>query len=106
MMKQLVEVLKILGKLMNLEPPENYEMFPENGYPWLERDRLEKWDLNYVLREAITHGTTHWFNHVIENNLVEVQDDEERLHQLIKIIQLVRTDLLRAIELYDKIFQE
>lgn len=106
MMKQLIEILKLFSKLMPLEPPDNTEMFPENLYPWLTRSEVENWNLTSVLTEAINHGANHWFQHVIENNTPEDKTEETRLQCLIKIIQLVRADLQKAIEFYDKIFQE
>lgn len=108
MMKQLVEVLKLLGKLMTLEPPESIEMFPDISYPWLERSELKNWDITWVLTEAINQGANHWFTHILENNAQEKSDmeNEAKLQHMIKLIQLVRTDLQKAIEFYDKIFQE
>lgn len=107
MMKQLVEVLRLLGKLMSLEPDENIEMFPQVLYPWLE-EHGKNWDVTYVLTEAIKQGANHWFTHILENNAEEKSDNEneEKLRNMIRFIQLVRTDLQKAIEYYDKIFQE
>lgn len=104
MMKQLVEVLRLLNKLSLLEPPENVDMFPEGSYNWLGEKRT--WDLNWVLVQAISQGARHWFTHILENNQPEDNTDEAKLKYLIKIITFVRGDLQKAVEHYDKIFQE
>lgn len=104
-MKQLVEILRILGKLSTLEVPEGLEMFPDNIYGWLDKNR-RNWSINEVLNEAIREGASHWFNHILENNSPEDKSDEACLQYLIKIVHLVRADLQKAIEFFDKLFQE
>lgn len=105
--KQLMEVLKIISKLRELEPPLNADLFPTKTYGWLSnRNDEPNCDIQSVLHEAVTQGASDWFNHIIENNVRNDENDEGKLQYLIKIIQLVRTDLQKAIEFYDKMFQE
>lgn len=105
--KQLLEALKIISKLQELEPPQNTDLFPSKTYGWLSNCSDEpNCDIRSVLQEAVTQGASDWFNHIIENNARNDETDEGKLQYLIKIIQLVRTDLQKAIEFYDKIFQE
>lgn len=105
--KQLMEVLKIISKLCQLEPPPNTDLFPSKTYAWLSNVSDEpSCDIQGVLHEAVTQGASDWFNHVIENNARNDENDEGKLQYLIKIIQLVRSDLQKAVEFYDKMFQE
>jgi len=41
---------------------------------------------------------------VVSNNNLEGDSDEEALRSHIKIIQLIRIDLQRAMEIYEKLF--
>lgn len=106
-MKQLLEVLRILSKLSILEPPENTNLFPSNIYGWLTyKDDGPNWDIRGTLGDAVVQGATDWFNHILENNACEDDTGEAKLQHLIKIIQLVRTDLQKAVEFFDKTFQQ
>lgn len=108
-LKQLREVLSIIAKLVTLgAPPESVELFPENEYKW-NPNRSEdssNTDIQTVLNNAITQGAYDWFNYILENNINTDESNDGKLQHLIKLIQLVRTDLQKAIEFYDKTFQE
>lgn len=65
------------------------------------------WDIHGTLQDAVTSGAKDWFAHISENNSTGSNGtDEDKLQNVIKIIQLVRSDLQRAIEYYDKLFQQ
>ena len=109
MVKHLTEVLNILSKISMLEPPEGTDLFPPHVYGWLRRteDTAPNWDIRETLIDAVSNGAEdYWFNSIEANHDVTRGSDEEKLQNLIKIIQLVRCDLQRAIEHYDKLFQE
>lgn len=107
MMKQLLEVLRILNKLSLVEPPENTNLFPPNIYVWLTyKTDGPNWDIRGTLSDAVIQGATDWFNHILENNECNDSNGEAKLQHIIKIIQLVRTDLQKAVEFFDKTFQE
>ena len=90
-----------------LEPPENYDLFPEQLYGWLKRPMSStNWDIREAMNDAVNIGTSEYFDSVIDQNELNSDDNEVRLQQLIKVIQLVRSDLQRAIEHHDKVFQE
>lgn len=112
-LKQIIEVLRIVAKLSLLEPPEKTNLFPSELYRWLtyrnEDDAdnvLGNWDIRGVLGDAIQQGAIDWFEHILEQNQPQDQSDEGQMQYMIKVIQLVRSDLQRAVEYYDKIFQE
>ena len=44
------------------------------------------------------------FDYIVANNNLEGDSDEEALKYHIKIIQLIRLDLQRAMEIYEKLF--
>lgn len=44
------------------------------------------------------------FEHIINNNSPETDSDEDALKYYIKVIQLIRADLQKAIDNYDKLF--
>lgn len=106
--KQLLDVLRIINKISMLEPPVNTDLFPAKSYSWLNDTRNEEQilDIQYVLREAVNQGANNWFNYILENNSRNDSTDDGKLQYLIKIVQLVRSDLQKGIEFYDKIFQE
>jgi hypothetical protein len=106
--KTLGDVLHILSKVSMLEPPEGTDLFPPQVYGWLRRteDTAPNWDIRETLLDAVSNGAEDWFHSIEESHVVTRGSDEEKLHNLIKIIQLVRSDLQRSIEYYDKLFQE
>lgn len=104
--KTLNEVLSIIAKVALLEPPEGFDLFPEQMYGWLKRTSECKWDLRETLTSAVDAGAAEWFISIIDQRELNSDDEETRLQQLVKIIQLVRSDLQRSIEHYDRIFQE
>lgn len=105
--KQLVEVLKIIKVLDSLELPSNLDLFPDKSYAWItDREEGQNLNINTVLKEAVAHGANDWFNYIVENNTTKDESDDGKLQLLIKIVQLVRTDLQKAIEIYDNVFKE
>lgn len=105
--KQLLDVLKILNKLSMLELPKDLDLFPAKSYGWMSDSNEEGTrDIPLVLKEAVTHSANDWFNHILENNARNDNTDDGKLQYLIRIIQLIKIDLQKAIEYYDKMFQE
>lgn len=104
-MKTLREVLKILYKLSVLDIPETLDLFPMNLYGWL-RDDKGKLTINEVLNQAVTQGASDWFVHILDSNECKENTEDTRLRHLIRVIQLVRSDLQRAVEYYDRVFVE
>ncbi|KAI5645978.1 c2 domain-containing protein [Phthorimaea operculella] len=105
-MKTLREVLKILQKLSVLDVPESIDLFPINLYGWLRaKDDGSKLTIHEVLHQAV-QGASDWFVHILDNNEVKDNTEEARLQHLIRVIQLVRSDLQRAVEYYDRVFIE
>jgi BAI1-associated protein 3 len=73
---------------------------------WLRRPNAETgWDLRETLNDAVHSGAKSWFNKVNMESQDPDESDEEKLQYLVRIIQLVRSDLQKAIEFYDKAFQ-
>lgn len=110
--KTLMEVLNIIAKLSNLGPPEDFDLLPKSQYGWMQSRVPNAINSNLVaaVKDAVASGAEDWFIHISENTAeggkVRADDDEARLQHIIKLIQLIRADLQRAIEYYDKIFQE
>lgn len=105
-LKHLTKALNIIAKVALLEPPESTDLFPEQYYGWLKKNGEASWDIREAINQAVTIGTEEFFEGIIDNDELINEDNEVRLQQLIKVIQLVRSDLQRAIEHHDKIFQE
>lgn len=105
-LKHLTKALSIIAKVATLEPPESTDLFPEQYYGWLRKSEEISWDIRDAMNQAVARGTEEYFDSIIENDELISDDAEVRLQQLIKVIQLVRSDLQRAIEHHDKIFQE
>ncbi|XP_058467926.1 protein unc-13 homolog 4B isoform X4 [Malaya genurostris] len=106
--KMLTDVLSILAKISLLEPPEGTDLFPTQLYSWIRREKNSEpsWDVRGALSSAVVSGAEDWFLSIKESHHIDTGLDEDRLQNLIKIIQLVRSDIQRSIEYYDKIFQE
>uniref|UniRef100_A0A8D8JE01 Protein unc-13 homolog D n=1 Tax=Culex pipiens TaxID=7175 RepID=A0A8D8JE01_CULPI len=106
--KMLTDVLQILSKISMLEPPEGTDLFPTSQYSWIRRSNEGEsgWDIREALASAVVSGAENWFNSIKEGQFIQSGLDEDRLQNLIKIIQLVRSDIQRSIEYYDKFFQE
>ncbi|XP_050679053.1 protein unc-13 homolog 4B isoform X2 [Leptidea sinapis] len=106
-MKTLREVLKILFKLSALDVPETIDLFPANLYGWLrDNDDGSKLSIQEVLNQAAIQGAADWFVHILDNNECKDKTEDSRLQHLIRVIQLVRSDLQRAIEYFDRVFIE
>lgn len=74
---------------------------------WLKKeDDTPSWDIHGTLQEAVISGAQDWFSHINELSKESQQTDEDKLLQIIKITQLIRSDLKRGIEYYDKLFQQ
>lgn len=106
-MKTLREVLRILYSLSVLDLPESIVLFPVNLYGWLrDKDDGTKLSIQEVLNQAVIQGASDWFVHILDNNECKDKSDESRLQHLIRVIQLVRSDLQRAVEYFDRAFVE
>lgn len=107
-LKQLKEVLMIFSKLFTLDLPTTIDLFPENEYKWLANVITSdgNFDIKKALNEAIIQGANDWFNYVLETNVNIEETNDGKLRHLVKLIQLVRSDLQKSIEFYDKCFQE
>ncbi|XP_028162943.1 protein unc-13 homolog 4B isoform X3 [Ostrinia furnacalis] len=103
-MKTLREVLKILYKLSVLDQPETVDLFPSTLYGWLREG--QKLTIHEVLNQAVIQGASDWFVHILDNNECKDKTEDSRLQHLIRVIQLVRSDLQRAVEYYDRVFVE
>lgn len=106
-MKTLREVLKILYKLSSLDQHDSIELFPVSLYGWLrDNDDGSKLTIQEVLSQAVIQGASDWFVHILDNNECKDKTEESRLQHLIRVIQLVRSDLQRAVEYFDRVFIE
>ncbi|XP_073955464.1 C2 and C2B_Munc13-like domain-containing protein staccato isoform X4 [Choristoneura fumiferana] len=105
-MKTLREVMKVLYRLSMLDAPESIDLFPTNLYGWLRNTEDGKLTIHEVLNQAAIQGASDWFVHILDNNECKDKTEESRLQHLIRVIQLVRSDLQRAIEYHDRVFIE
>lgn len=63
-------------------------------------------DIHGVAEEAIRSGAQDYLYHFKSICDVNNNNDEENLQNIIKVTQLVRSDLQRGQEFYDKLFKE
>ncbi|XP_056643734.1 protein unc-13 homolog 4B isoform X2 [Diorhabda sublineata] len=106
-MKQVTEVLKILRHVISLEPPPSLDLFPVVSYPWISyRGDEPNNDIASTLNDAVTQGANDWLNHILDNNKLPDVSDVTKMQNMIQIINLIRSDLQKSIEFYDKLFQE
>ncbi|XP_023169664.2 protein unc-13 homolog 4B isoform X2 [Drosophila hydei] len=106
-LKTLSEVLDILSKLKTFEVPATIDIFPKTVYGWIETEDSEKSNtIDNVIVAAINSGAKEWMEQIKEvgSQTKDHDSDEEKLQSVIKIIQMVRSDLQRAMEYFDKLF--
>lgn len=106
--KMLTESLSILSVIATLSPPPDIDLFPKKVYGWLNKSHvnLKTIDIHGVVEEAIRSGAQDYLLQINEIRDVHQENDEENLQNIIKITQLVRADLQRGLEFYDKLFSE
>uniref|UniRef100_A0A182J7R8 Munc13-4 n=1 Tax=Anopheles atroparvus TaxID=41427 RepID=A0A182J7R8_ANOAO len=107
-LKTLSGVLSIIAKVALLEPPEGTDLFPVQTYGWIRRTDPAgpNWDIREALASAVVSGAEDFFHSIKESDFLQSGSDEDRLQNLIKIIQLVRSDVQKSIEYYDTTFQQ
>lgn len=106
--KTIAEVILIISKITSQEVPITVDLFPRDVYGWCKPEIDEgQVDIEIVLKRCVETGAMEWFEHINENGTGKVgDDDEQKLDYLVKLIQLIRTDLQKAVELYDNMFQK
>ncbi|XP_025200200.1 protein unc-13 homolog 4B-like isoform X2 [Melanaphis sacchari] len=103
LLNQIEYVLNILRNLSLLELPSDLDLFPSDVYDWLlpcEHTR----DIKSTLHDAVVHGAVEWHVHILENNKPDDFTDEGQMKLQLKIIQLLKLDLQKAIEFHNKLF--
>lgn len=106
-LKILKDVLILLSMVSELKVPEDIDLFPTKQYGWLKRnDNVAKGDVKDVMLQAIHQGASEWFIELVDTVTSEDKSEEGRLQNSIKIIQMVRSDMQRAVEYYDKCFAQ
>lgn len=106
-LKALSEVLDILAKIKALDVPQSIEIFPKTVYGWIENDDSEEpYNIENAIVDAINCGAKEWLEYIIEGSkqAKDNESDEDKLQYLIQIIQMIRSDLQRAMEYFDKLF--
>lgn len=112
-MKMLTESLSILSVIGAQKPPSDTDLFPKKVYGWLNHGLnkassvdFKTLDIRTVTEEAIRSGAQDYLFQINEIRDVHQENDEENLQNIIKITQLVRADLQRGVEFYDRLFSE
>ncbi|XP_058974958.1 protein unc-13 homolog 4B isoform X3 [Musca domestica] len=106
-LKTLCEVLDIMSKIKMLDQPQNIELFSPNVYGWISRPN-DECTIDSVVIDALHSGTMEWLEHITEANRKkwDHMSDDANLQYLIKVIQMIRSDLQRAMEYFDKHFYQ
>lgn len=92
---------------MKLKLSDSFQFFFCPFFSWITNQSGEaNWDIHGTLIDAVRSGATDWFEHVQKTNSENHETDEDILQHVVKIIQLIRSDLQRGIEYYDKAFLE
>ncbi|KAK0074327.1 hypothetical protein PV326_012540, partial [Microctonus aethiopoides] len=109
---QMNAILGILSSISSLKVPDNFELFPPKIFGWFPEPDGTNVDVIKALEYTVIQGGVEWelnalqkrFDHILNNNTPSSETDDDALKYHIKIIQLIRADLQRAIENYDRIF--
>ncbi|XP_015184155.1 PREDICTED: protein unc-13 homolog D-like isoform X7 [Polistes dominula] len=103
-MSQLTAILGILSSISTLKIPDDFDLFPAKMYSWFPEPDGTKLDVFRGLENTVIQGCIEWYEHITSNTTPETNSDEDVLRFHIKIIQLIRADLQRSIDHYDKLF--
>lgn len=106
--KMLTDSLSILSVIATQTPPKDADLFPKKVYGWLNKANvnMKTIDIYGVVEEAIRSGAQDYLFQINEIRDVHQDNDEENLQNIIKVTQLVRADLQRGLEFYDRLFSE
>ncbi|XP_011188202.2 protein unc-13 homolog 4B isoform X2 [Zeugodacus cucurbitae] len=102
------EVLDIIAKIKTLGEPV-LDIFPENTYGFISLKDEDIINTDIVLVAVINTATKEWLEYITEGSKPHTRDehnDEENLQFLIKLIHMVRSDLQRGMEYFDKLFYQ
>lgn len=77
-------------------------------FRWLNKSNIniKELDIFRVIEEAIRSGAQDFLLKMKEIRNVNQDNDEENLQNIIKCVTLIRTDLQKGHEYYDKMFKE
>ncbi|KAI5748148.1 hypothetical protein M8J77_022372 [Diaphorina citri] len=101
---QLSAILSILSALSQKQIPADIDLLPDNIYGWIVTPGQN--DLTITLKDAVSQGAIDWILFIFDQNKPESNEDDAVLVNRIKIVQLVRTDLQKAIDHHDEIFKQ
>ncbi|XP_018793043.1 PREDICTED: protein unc-13 homolog 4B [Bactrocera latifrons] len=104
----LCDILDIISKIKALGEPV-IDIFPENIYGFISLKKQDVVNIDLVLEAVINTATKEWLEYIMEGSKPHTRDehnDEENLQFLIKLIQMVRSDLQRGMEHFDKHFYQ
>lgn len=106
--KMINEALSILSMIAGMSPPKDSDLFSKKIYGWLNKSNvnIKSLDIYAVVEEAIRCGAQDYLFQINEIRDVNQENDEENLQNIIKVTLLVRGDLQRGLEFYDKMFKE
>ncbi|KAL3277541.1 hypothetical protein HHI36_012885 [Cryptolaemus montrouzieri] len=107
LVKNVNEVLTIISKLLMLDVPNGFDLFPETLYPWISnREERSDFSIKSILIDAIIVSASGWFDYIVENNNKSDSNEIAKLQFVSQIMNLVRCDVQKAVEFFDKIFQQ
>ncbi|CAG5090340.1 Similar to stac: Protein unc-13 homolog 4B (Drosophila melanogaster) [Cotesia congregata] len=88
-MTQMGAILGILSSISSLRIPDDFDLFPQKMFGWFPEPEDIKVDVMKALEYSVIQAS---------------DSDDDALKYQIKVIQLIRADLQRAMEIYDRMF--
>ncbi|KAK9497100.1 hypothetical protein O3M35_004477 [Rhynocoris fuscipes] len=101
-LNELDSMLKVISTVSSIDS-DGIELFPKTSFGWLQTTEQSN-DIVFNLKLAIKQSALEWFEQILENNKSNDISNDSKLKYAVKILQLIRGDLQKAIELFDKIF--
>ena len=84
--------------------PDDFDLFPPKMYGWFPEPDGTKIDILQALEYTVIQGGAEWWDYILQNNSPESESDDDAIKYHIKVIQLIRADIQRAAEIYDRFF--
>ncbi|XP_071447692.1 protein unc-13 homolog 4B isoform X2 [Hetaerina americana] len=102
---QLTSLLRIFWHLKTLNCPDGMELISPTMFSWFKTVN-DGCDVEGSLHDTVIQSAHEWINVILEKNKMDETSDDTKLKHVIKVTQMLRSDLQEALDFHEKYFQE